>query len=161
MRPSLILLQVGLAVALTLPSTMAFAARQVPLGASQVRALYSGKTWVWPKGAGYFSPNGSFRAWSKDSKLGTSHARGRWSVQLGGQLCFTARWFYRTKDVKSQDCFTHRYYRGAILQRKEPDGAWYIFKHKRVRRGDEYLKLRRGNLLPARVRATSALRATW
>lgn len=160
MKACLLSIQVGLGLAVMLSSSTGYAARQVPLAAHEVRALYSGKTWVWRKGAGYFSPNGSFRAWSKDSKLGMGHATGRWSVQLGGQLCFTARWFYRSRDVKSQDCFTHRHFRGAILQRKEPDGAWYIFKHKRVRRGDEYTKLRKGNLVPAR-RASSALHATW
>ncbi len=34
-----------------------------PLTTEAVRAIYSGKTWMWANGAGYFAPDQHFVAW--------------------------------------------------------------------------------------------------
>ena len=92
-------------------------AEPVPLRPQEVRAMYSGNTWVWDKGAGYFAPNGTFQAWTMDGEYGLMHATGRWFVEIGGQLCYSARWHYGNTSSTSQDCFAHHAANASILQR--------------------------------------------
>lgn len=118
-----------------------------PLAPHEVHAMYGGKTWVWDEGAGYFAPDGSFQAWTQDREYGLMHATGRWSVEVGGQLCYSARWFYQDTSSTSEDCFAHRTANGRILQRDERElGGWYVFGSS---------DLREGNLVAARVPAFS------
>jgi hypothetical protein len=120
-----------------------------PLAPQEVQALYSGNTWVWDNGAGYFAPDGSFQAWTQDSQYGLMQATGRWSVEIGGQLCYSARWHYQDTSSTSQDCFAHRASNGAILQRDERAlGEWYVFNVAQ--------NLRPGNLVAARAPALAA-----
>ena len=112
-------------------------AESVPLGPQEVQAMYSGKTWVWDAGAGYFAPNGMFQGFTRDREYGLMYATGRWSVELGGQLCYSARWYYRNTSTTSKDCFAHRSSNGAVLQRDERDGGqWYVHNLGRLRNGN-------------------------
>lgn len=134
------------------------AAEPVPLQPREVRAMYSGNTWVWDKGAGYFAPNGAFQAYTRDDKYGLMHATGRWSVEIGGQLCYSARWFYDSTSSTSRDCFAHHASNGSILQRDERKrGQWYVFGRRGAAGGLTARGLKNGNLvarhLPARAAA--------
>ncbi|MEY9103416.1 hypothetical protein ABIA24_006389 [Sinorhizobium fredii] len=40
-----------------------------------------------------------------------------------------------------------------IYQKREPDGEWYVFKHRRIKADDEFAKLRRGNYVSDRLGA--------
>jgi hypothetical protein len=123
----------------------------VPLQPQEVRNMYSGKTWVWDAGGGYFAPNGTYQAWTQDSEYGLMHATGRWTVEIGGQLCYSARWHYANTSNTSQDCFAHLDSNGAVLQRNERDGGqWYRFG-RRSGSGYDSPRLRQGNLVATHI----------
>lgn len=123
-------------------------AEPVPLQPHEVHQMYSGKTWVWDTGGGYFAPDGSFQAWTQDSEYGLMYAIGRWSVEIGGQLCYTARWYYANKSDPSRDCFAHWESNGSVLQRDEREGGdWYVH---------DLSSLRPGNLVAPKVPQLSA-----
>lgn len=112
--------------------------------ADQLFRLYAGKTWLWQDGAGYFSPDRRFIAWSGSGK-DASYAYGTWRTSDLGLLCFSATW--RGADYAAPDttCFSHRVKGNVLYQHREPDGMWYIFRHDPVRKRDEYRKLVTGD----------------
>ena len=115
------------------------------MSASELRQIYSGKTWVWPAGGGYMAPSGSFVGVTGKGTARASYVRGAWQVGGKGRMCFGGVWTVGSKRMRGQTCFSHREAGGTIYQRKEPSGAWYVFKHSPARRGDEFRKLVSGN----------------
>lgn len=132
-------------------------AEPVPLKLQEVRAMYSGNTWVWDSGAGYFAPNGTFQAWTTDAEYGRMHATGRWFVEIGGQLCYSARWFYQDTSSTSQDCFAHMASNGSVLQRDERElGPWYVFGRTNGAGELNSRRVQRGNLVAPHLPAHAA-----
>ena len=118
-----------------------------PLDDTYLRGVYANKTWKWKHGAAYFAEDGTFKAWSRDKGV-LYHAFGTWTAVPDGKLCFSASW---RADASSdapivETCFSHSARGRDIAQMKEPDGKWYLFKHAKTRKGDEFLKLRPGDI---------------
>jgi len=115
-----------------------------PLSAAQLSRIYRGRTWVWPQGAGYFSPKGrTFTAWSREGGE-PSVGKDRWFPTTDGRICFRAVWTFAGGAKRDVTCFSHRYDDTSVYQRREPGGEWYVFDDRR-RFGDEYAKLVRGD----------------
>ncbi|MQW86911.1 DUF995 domain-containing protein [Sinorhizobium saheli] len=136
-------------------STEAAAARKratsTPLTQAELYALYGQKSWIWKKGAGYFSVRQRrFTAWSAENGS-PSYGIGRWFIAGQGKLCFKADWHARDGSAPATTCFSHRKRGGVIYQKREPDGEWYVFRHAPTRADDEFMKLRRGNYVSARL----------
>lgn len=121
-----------------------------PLDPTYLQSMYANKTWVWKSGAGYFGADGHFKAWSR-SKGVVTRGSGTWDVRDDGMMCFSASWSVGSDATPAietplvETCFSHSAKGRAIAQMREPDGKWYIFKHARTRRQDEFLKLRPGD----------------
>ena len=68
------------------------AAAAAPLSADALEALYSGKSWKWKDGGGYFSADRHrFIAWSQKGRA-WSYGQGRWYATNRGKLCLQAYW---------------------------------------------------------------------
>lgn len=130
--------------------TRAATVHGTPLGRTYVASLYTGRTWYWAHGRAFFAADGRFKAWSLSNGVQTN-AVGTWRVRRDSAMCFTATWRTGGAHVRgariapSTTCFGHRVEKGAILQRKEPNGKWYFFKHQVTRAGDEILKFGGGD----------------
>jgi len=112
------------------------AAYGTPLTSAELVRLYECRTWLWSAGAGYFSPKKrAFTAWSAEN----------------GKLCFRAKWTGKSGSAPATTCFSHRTKGGAVYQKREPSGDWYLFKHARTRSSDEYAKFRSGDLVAGRL----------
>lgn len=123
---------------------------------AELYQLYGQKSWIWKEGAGYFSVQARrFIAWSKENGK-PSYGVGRWFITGPGKLCFRAEWHARDGSSPATTCFSHAKRGGVIYQRREPDGAWYVFKNARVRSDDEFAKLRRGNYVGASLNRIEA-----
>ena len=120
----------------------------VPLDPIYVQSMYSNKTWVWKNGAGYFGADHHFKAWSRARGVVT-WGSGSWDVRDDGMMCFSASWSAGSAPSSEapikETCFSHSAKDHKIAQMREPDGKWYIFKHAKTRRGDEFLNLRPGD----------------
>jgi hypothetical protein len=128
--------------------------------ADQVYSWYAGKSWIWEEGAGYFSPDGKFFAWSGSGE-NASVAKGKWKVTKLGRLCFSATWEGLAYKDYVRTCFSHRIGDETIYQAREPNGTWYRFRHSPPRRSDEYFKLVHGDQVTAMYEETrAAIRAT-
>ena len=62
-----------------------------------------------------------------------------------------AKWTGKSGSAPATTCFSHRTKGGAIYQKREPSGDWYLFKHARTRSSDEYAKFRSGDLVAGRL----------
>ncbi len=111
-----------------------------PVAPAELVAIYGGKTWLWPDGAAYFAPGGGFVAWA-GKEAAASFAKGTWRVTPKGRVCFRANWVSRSGEAASESCFGHAMQAGDLLQRREPNGEWYVFKHREADRRDEFHKL--------------------
>lgn len=119
--------------------------------AAELHALYAGKSWQWPDGAGLMEvEERRFSAISGSGEQST-WAVGRWSVTDAGRLCLIADWHSKTGVYPDRTCFLHVIDNDTIYQRKEPSGGWYIFKHARPEAGDEFKKLVREDLVSAEL----------
>ena len=116
-----------------------------PLTAGELQQIYSGKTWIWSDGGGYFDSNGAFYAAVGSTPTSAFLARGRWTAGSQGELCFQALWNGQVGKNAEKTCFYHKTANGSILQKKGEDGEWYTFKHPRVGRKDEFRKIVLGN----------------
>lgn len=127
-----------------------------PISAEDITGIYGGKTWVWQNGSGYFAKTGEFVAWSGSGEKAT-YAKGKWTVTDAGRMCMTAAWRTKAGSAENTTCFAHQASAGGntIYQMKEPSGDWYIFKHAKIRKKDEYAKLRKGDLASTRAAAIS------
>jgi hypothetical protein len=151
----LLLVTVALAGGFTAAASPAAArpgtAKAVPLSAGEIHALYGQKSWIWKEGAGYFSVRERrFTAWSKENGK-PSYGVGRWFIPEPGKLCFRADWHAKDGSAPATTCFNHAKRGKVIYQKREPDGEWYVFKHRRTRADDEFAKLRRGNYVIDRL----------
>lgn len=111
----------------------------------ELRQIYSGKTWVWSDGGGYFDSSGSFFAAVGSTPTSAFLARGRWMAGSQGELCFQALWNGQIGKNAETTCFYHKVANGNILQKKGQDGEWYTFKKARISSKDEFHKVVLGN----------------
>jgi hypothetical protein len=132
-----------------------------PMTAAELRKLYSGKTWLWSNGGGYMDPSGRFYAAVGSKRATGSLARGTWATVGMGRMCFEGRWQAQTGSNSARTCFTHHVKGAEIYQRREPDGAWYVFRHAEAQHSDEFNKIVSGNRISeqfGQVRAALASR---
>ncbi|MDK1385680.1 DUF995 domain-containing protein [Sinorhizobium sp. 8-89] len=128
----------------------------MPLTHDELYRLYSQKSWIWKAGAGYFSVRQRrFTAWSKENGR-PSYGVGRWFITGPGKLCFKADWHAKDGSAPATTCFSHRRQGSLILQKREPNGEWYVFKNVPAKPDDEFAKLRRGNYVSARLNRIEA-----
>jgi hypothetical protein len=118
-----------------------------PIGGVDLTNLYRNKTWLWPNGAAHFGGNGHFEAWSRDSDGKKITATGNWGVLPDGRMCFGATWIMDSVSSFKETCFAHVADGGVIFQKREPQGEWSIFRHAKVKSGDEIGKLLAGDRL--------------
>ncbi len=141
----------GAATAAAEPS--AVPARARVMTALELHDLYRDKTWQWSDGAGRFQEEGRiFRAWSGNG-ANASWAEGRWTLTNDGQLCLRAVWHSPGGSSPKKTCFRHKLHDGTVYQKKEPSGAWYVFKHAAPGKDDEYVKLVEQDTVSAKVMA--------
>ncbi|MDX3975776.1 DUF995 domain-containing protein [Shinella sp.] len=127
------------------------AASASPMKADALARLYSGRTWKWKTGGGFFFAEKNrgwllpadwkrFAAWSRQGRK-WSYGEGSWYTTDGGKLCLNAVWV--DKDWRSNvlTCFLHREKDGVIYQKRSVGGKWYVFSHNPARQDDEYRKL--------------------
>jgi len=121
------------------------AASASPLSAQALEALYSGRTWKWKDGGGYFSADRHrFIAWSQKGRV-WSYAQGRWYATDSGKLCLQAYWVSKTGSSSDTTCFLHREQDGVIYQKRSLGGSWFVFRNNPPRSTDEAAKLLRGD----------------
>jgi len=121
------------------------AASASPLSAQALEALYSGRTWKWKDGGGYFSADRHrFIAWSQKGRA-WSYAQGRWYATDSGKLCLQAYWVSKTGSSSDTTCFLHREQDGVIYQKRSLGGSWFVFRNNPPRSTDEAAKLLRGD----------------
>lgn len=107
----------------------------------EIYELYRNKSWRWEDGAGHMKETArQFSAWT-DGKNGKSWAEGRWVITESGRMCLDATWHSEQGAFPARTCFSHRVGKGTIHQKREPDGAWYVFRHAKPREDDEASKL--------------------
>jgi hypothetical protein len=123
-----------------------------PMAAAEVRKLFSGKTWLWQGGGGYLDPSGSFIGVVGNDAATGAYAEGKWEVNDKGQLCHSEEWNSRSGKSNATTCYSHHSWGKAIYQRKEPDGAWYVFQSARARKADPANNLVQGNRIIDQVR---------
>lgn len=119
--------------------------------ASELRQLYSGKTWVWANGGGYMDPSGRFLG-----VAGKDYTRGTWRTSGNGTMCFGGVWTGGSKRSRGQACFAHRIQGDTIYQRKNPSGTWYAFKNSPARGTDEFSKLVEGDRVSGQLKQVQA-----
>lgn len=119
-----------------------------PLADAILGQIYAGKTWFWKDGAAYFAGGGQFKAWSRTNSA-LNKASGTWYLRGSGVICFSAAWRTPNEDPASvtpvETCLRHAVHDGDIMQMKEPNGEWYVFKHRVGQRGDEINKFAPGD----------------
>ena len=121
------------------------AAAAAPLSADALEALYSGKSWEWKDGGGYFSADRHrFIAWSQKGRA-WSYGQGRWYATNRGKLCLQAYWVNKMSGGSDTTCFLHREKDGVIYQKRSLGGSWYVFRNNPPRPTDEAAKLLRGD----------------
>ena len=120
------------------------------VGAADLHQLYDDKTWLWVDGAGFFAKSGDFSAWTGSGDK-ASYATGFWWVNDQGVICFDGNW--RTKEGANSaiTCFSHRTDGKVMYQRRDPSGAWYVFKSDPAKSGDEFEKLKAGDQVEAEL----------
>lgn len=123
------------------------------LSASEIRAIYSGKTWRWGRRSGGYFANRrqEFKGVSTD-KAFVSFGDGVWFVPRAGRMCFRATWRTGKRTERKLDCFEHRKVGRAIYQRK-PGGDWYVFRGARLGPWDEVRKIQPGDRISRFYRA--------
>ncbi|TGQ38325.1 DUF995 domain-containing protein [Mesorhizobium sp. M00.F.Ca.ET.216.01.1.1] len=108
---------------------------------AELYILYHDKSWLWPNGAGRMHTDGRrFTAWAGSGEKST-WAEGRWLVTNRGRLCLKAQWHSSSGIVSNKTCFSHKKLGDTVYQKREPSGAWYVFKHGAAADNDEFNKL--------------------
>jgi len=121
------------------------------LSPAELRQMYSGRTWMWSEGGGYFDPSGTFHAAVGSGATSAFVARGTWTAGAQGELCFSAMWNGQVGRNDERTCFYHRAEGGKILQRKGQSGEWYTFRSAPGKASDEYNKLVRGDRISPKL----------
>jgi hypothetical protein len=124
-----------------------------PLAASELESIYSGRSWIWDSGAGYFaaSPR-NFSAYVGEGETG-SIAKGRWTISNRGRLCMVASWVSSGSSVDKRTCFSHRRIGEVIYQRREPSGDWYVLRNSPGSDSDEINKIQKGDAVTPNYQA--------
>jgi hypothetical protein len=122
-----------------------------PLGAAELTDIYSGQTWHWESGAGYFGPGGQFQGWSSNEADTLGYGIGEWMAVDDGRLCIEATWHYGGEATELSECFGHRRADGTVYQRVEPAGEWYVFRSQPPRPDDEVHRITPGDDVASRV----------
>ncbi|MHC1551593.1 DUF995 domain-containing protein [Phyllobacterium sp. K27] len=131
--------------------TAKLAAAAPPMTAMALEKLYANHTWKWKTGGGFFSVDRKkFAAWSRKGAA-WSYGEGRWYATNSGKLCLRALWSSRAGASGAVTCFLHREKDGVIYQKPNLGGSWYVFRHNPVRKGDEALKLVKGDRVSTQV----------
>lgn len=118
-----------------------------PLSATALEAIYSGRTWKWKDGGGFFSgKKNRFIAWSRNGRA-WSYGQGRWYATNNGKLCMQAYWLSKTGGGSDTSCFLHRQKDGVIYQKRNLTGDWYVFQSNPPRSTDEAAKVVKGDLV--------------
>lgn len=138
-------------------ATAKLAAAATPMTAAALDALYTGKTWSWKDGAGYFGDGHRFSGWIQRGAL-WYYGRGKWQTTNTGKLCMQAVWYYRTGYGNNPSCILHREKDGVIYQKPALGGEWYVFKHNPVRPDDEIRKLVPGDRVAKNIVRLEAMR---
>ncbi|SDP48588.1 Protein of unknown function [Phyllobacterium sp. YR620] len=132
-------------------ATAKLAASATPMKATALQKLYVDRTWKWKDGGGFFSADQrQFTAWSRKGAA-WSYGEGRWYVTDGGKLCLQALWSSKMERGGAVTCFLHREKDGVIYQKPSLGGSWYVFRHDPVQKGDEALKLVKGDRVSKEV----------
>jgi hypothetical protein len=127
-----------------------------PVSASELKAIYGDKTWLWKTGAGRFDTrDDQFSAFTREPGK-ESIGVGRWDVDDNGKLCIRATWYAASGDGGAATCFGHVKIGATIYQRRYPDGHWYVFRHAPQRAGDEARKLVSNNTVAPKIRQWKA-----
>jgi hypothetical protein len=125
--------------------------------AFELQLLYADRTWNWENGAAYFGMDRHLQAWTAGQDS-SAVAEGRWLVTDTGKMCMELAWRSKTYKTKPRrTCYSHRVENGNIEQRKDPDGAWYGFKHAKDDPADEHRKFEAGNTKGAQFDETRKL----
>jgi hypothetical protein len=127
-----------------------------PMTTTELRRLYSGKTWLWESGGGYMDPSGRFDAVSGLNRAQATMTNGKWRTGSKGRMCFQGTWKTRSGSSRSETCFTHYVWGDVIYQRREPNGVWYAFKRSPIGETDEFTKIVDGNRVAALLRPQQA-----
>ncbi|CAN7700621.1 DUF995 domain-containing protein [Rhizobium rhizogenes] len=131
-----------------------------PMTAGELYVFYRDKTWQWADGAGRMQDaDRRFFAWV-DGAGGQSWAEGRWTVTDTGRLCFVAAWHATNGKFPAKTCFVHQISNGTIYQRREPNGAWFVFRHAVAQKADEAEKLVADDLVSQRLGVVKATLST-
>ncbi|WP_321343327.1 DUF995 domain-containing protein [Breoghania sp.] len=122
-----------------------------PMTVNEIYKVFSGRSWIWDNGAGYFAVSKrDFTAWSGRGKKAT-YAKGSWFIASGGRLCFNATWYAMNGAGKKVTCFENRKNGKKMYQRRLPDGEWYVFSHTPPYSYDAIRKLKRGDYVARRL----------
>ena len=112
-----------------------------PLSAYELYQIYRDKTWTWGSGGVHFFDEGRRMIAYSDNNGEQSFAEGTWSLDNKGRLCMRAVWTNVEGAAKAVTCFRHAKLGEKIVQRKEPGGKWYVFRHAEPTPDDESAKL--------------------
>jgi hypothetical protein len=114
--------------------------------AFELQLLYADRTWTWNDGAAYFGQKDRpVRAWTSAQDT-ASVGEGRWHLTNDGKMCMDLVWRSKTYAAAPiRTCFSHRIQGGTLEQRKDPDGAWYSFRHAPEDPSDEQRKFEEGD----------------
>jgi hypothetical protein len=134
------------------------AAAAKPMSAQALDAIYSGKSWKWKDGGGYFASDKSFAGWQQTGPAWYYYGRGRWTTSNSGKLCMQALWYFRTGYDKNPSCILHREKDGVIYQKPALGGEWYVFRHNPKRPDDEINRLTRGDRVSQHLTRLQAMR---
>ncbi|HEV7309040.1 DUF995 domain-containing protein [Ensifer sp.] len=126
--------------------------KPTPLSAYEVYSLYRNKTWNWPTGGARFTAHDrKLVAYVNKGKGDRSYAEGNWYVSDLGMMCMQARWTSSQGSGPARTCFGHSRIGDTIYQRRVPDGKWYVFKHPKMKKYDEYKKFVSNDAITAKA----------
>ncbi|SEQ72681.1 Protein of unknown function [Faunimonas pinastri] len=123
---------------------------QIPSGRQpspvEIRAMFSGRQWVWPDGVGILAADGTFTARAFKGNTAWTSARGAWFPTSTGQICFRAVWFFKGGQRSETTCHSHRKIGRMMQEERDSLGRWYPFKTNPGRADDEINNLMRRDL---------------
>ncbi|MGX5842557.1 DUF995 domain-containing protein [Mesorhizobium sp. ArgA1] len=113
--------------------------------AFELQLVYADRTWIWDNGAAYFGQKDRpVRAWTSGQDT-ASVGEGRWHLSNDGKMCMDLVWRSKGYAAPIRTCFSHRIRGGTLQQRRDPDGAWYSFRHSPDDPSDEQRKFEEGD----------------
>jgi hypothetical protein len=127
-----------------------------PVPASELKAIYGDRTWLWSAGGGRFDTGDNrFSAYTREGGK-PSVGQGHWVVDDNGKLCILAKWYASNGNARAATCFGHVRIGDTIFQRRHPFGHWYVFRHAPERKGDESAKIVSADTVASHIRQWQA-----